>query len=494
MSSTYKKLAFLVSTSLLLQSQPTFSKPQNEQISPLIVNAYKTNHLTEITFNKLFHKSFYQKSYFTPAVMGTSIVAAGAFTFFTAGAGAPAAAAGVGSVATAIGGGTAGAYMAGLSTIGGLFGGNAILGAAILNGISIGTIGGVAGATGAAVKLSFAAKTATLASIGFTGVAFLPENENGSGKYIFDLRIPHKEIGSGTLRKLIQNVEETQENLNDALTDGNGTKTDILMEQRQSYYNQANKMLKLELQKPTIYTPNMTIEDLDKLIHKSYLFQSPEDLIVLSVIAYRSGEFNLFQKGIQAAKKNIILFKDEANIKDSYLSYLEGVAELSKEEPDIDYAKQKFTQSWQEEPYALEPAVALITTLGNGIKEDRVKLAEVAQITKQAIDQFDSDKYVPRVTEVGTYFNTATIYLRANDYSSALKYYQLANNSIGFIARHSPGEASTDMVNNIRIMEAICLFELKKGAKAAEIFNDIMADYKDSPEKAEQFKAIYQGV
>lgn len=489
-----KVLTAFISSSLLL-TVPQLSIAEEtllkDKMSNLTTQAYSANHLDEITFHQLFPKAFYKKSYFTPVALGTTIVVAGAFTFFTAGAGAPAAATGVGAVATAVGGGGAGAYMAGLSAIGSFFGGNAILGAAILNGISLGTIG-----SSTALALSIAAKTATLTTIGFTGLALIPAKDGQARRYVFDLRIPHKEIGSGTLRELVQDIEEVQKDLNDALTDETNDKSKVfsLIEKRQSYYEQSNNLLKKELQKPALYIPNMLVKDLEKRIEQSYLFQSPEDLIVLSVIAYRSGEFDLFQQGIQVAKNNIAPFQTSIEIEDSYLNYLEGVAELSKSEPDITYAKQKFTQSWQQERYTLEPAVALITVLGDEAQGSKVKLAEIVQLTDKVADQFDSDKYVSRVNKMGLYFNTATIYLRARDYSSALKYYRLASDAIGFMARYSPREGSIDMVNNIRIMKAVCLFKLNKGAEAAEIFNEIMDDYKDAPEKFERFKAIYQGA
>jgi len=451
---------------------------------------YSTYHLKEITFSELFPKAFYEKSYFTGIEIGASIIAAGFYFYWTMGAGAPAAAAGVSTVASSIGGGGAGSYMAGLSTLGGYFGGGAKLGAAILNGISLGTIGTIG--KGTALALSGAAKAATLTSRAFIGIGFVPGKEENiqDGKYIFDLRIPHKEIGSGTLRQLVKNIEDVQEEINDAISDENESEVKALMKQRSSYYEQAKVLLKKELKKPNLYS----VKYVDFSDTKSYLFKSPENLIVLSVIAYRSGDYDLFQKGIQSAKNNVDPFKTTVDIKDGYLSYLEGVAELLNSTPNTLYAKQKFSESWKLEPYTLEPAIALITIIGDEAKVDKIKLAEISQITDKAAEQFDSDKYVPRVNKMGLYFNTATIYLRAQDYDSALKYYRLANDSIGLIEKYIPSDASIDMVNNIRIMEAVCLFKLNKGSEAAEIFNSIMDDYEDSPEKAKRFKEIYQGV
>ena len=84
--------------------------------------------------------------------------------------------------------------------------------------------------------------------------------------------------------------------------------------------------------------------------------------------------------------------------------------------------------------------------------------------------------------------------MKTKNYSLALKYFKESEDSMGFIAKHMPTEGATDMLNNIRIMQAVCLFHLKKEDKAVELFNDIMKDYEDSPEKAKRFKAIYQNT
>jgi len=59
----------------------------------------------EITFAEAYPKALWKKSYFSWIIMGVTVVAAGAISYFTAGAGAPEAAAGVSTVASWIGGG-----------------------------------------------------------------------------------------------------------------------------------------------------------------------------------------------------------------------------------------------------------------------------------------------------------------------------------------------------------------------------------------------------
>jgi len=84
---------------------------------------WKSKHLEDIDFKHIYPKSFYKKSYFGFVITGAAVIGAGAFTYFTAGAGAPAAATGASTVAAWVAGGGAGSYMAGLSAIGSWFGG-----------------------------------------------------------------------------------------------------------------------------------------------------------------------------------------------------------------------------------------------------------------------------------------------------------------------------------------------------------------------------------
>ncbi|MCF6253377.1 MAG: hypothetical protein L3J38_01355, partial [Thiomicrorhabdus sp.] len=80
------------------------------------------------------------------------------------------------------------------------------------------------------------------------------------------------------------------------------------------------------------------------------------------------------------------------------------------------------------------------------------------------------------------------------DFSSALKYFREAEGEVGVFSRYLSGNGSKDMINNIRVMSAVCLFQLNKGDEAAELFNDIMDDYEDDAEMKKIFKVIYQGA
>src|SRR5574343_22698 len=123
------RFALTLAVCIALAATPTMTRAATEDL--------------DLGFEAAFERPFYKKRYFGLVITGASIVAAGTFTYFTAGAGAPAAATGVSTVASWVAGGGAGSYMAGLSTVGGWFGGNAMVGHAILNGLSLGTVGGM---------------------------------------------------------------------------------------------------------------------------------------------------------------------------------------------------------------------------------------------------------------------------------------------------------------------------------------------------------------
>ncbi len=84
--------------------------------------------------------NFLESNAFIYGTIGLSAIVGVVVTYMSAGAGAPAVATGMSSIATWAGGSGVGSYMAGLSTIGGFFGGNAITGAAVLNGVSFLTV------------------------------------------------------------------------------------------------------------------------------------------------------------------------------------------------------------------------------------------------------------------------------------------------------------------------------------------------------------------
>ena len=198
---------------LLSVSQPVLAL---EQLNDLKVYAnkgmfWKSKSLKELSFASVYPTPLYAKSYFGLVLTGATVVGAGAFSYFTAGAGAPVAAAGVSSVASWVAGGGAGSYMGGLSIVGGWFGGNAMVGSAILNGISI----GVAGGGGAFATLPATGKMLVMASVtsaALDGVAVLQNPETKNLQYRVRLTTP-RNLGSREVRQLTKELEEAESTL-----------------------------------------------------------------------------------------------------------------------------------------------------------------------------------------------------------------------------------------------------------------------------------------
>jgi len=228
--------------------------------------------LTSLSFQSVFPKPIYRKSYFGLVLTGATIATAGAFTYFTAGAGAPVAAAGVSSVASWVAGGGAGSYMAGLSTIGGWFGGNAMLGSAILNGISIGVTGGGA----AFATLPAAAQVGVMASVtasALDGVALVQDPKTKNLSYQIRLTVP-KELGSKEVRLLTKRLYEVEAKLLEADASKNEKTYLDLVKQKNALLREAVARGDAALKKGS----------------------SNEDLLVLGIVSKKAGRYDLSEK------------------------------------------------------------------------------------------------------------------------------------------------------------------------------------------------------
>ena len=249
---------------------------------------------THLSFEDAFPKPFYKTSYFGPVLTGATIVLAGGFTYFTAGAGAPVAATGVSSVAAWLGGGGAGSYMAGLSTLGGWFGGNAVLGSAILNGISIGVTGGGA----AFATLPAIAKVGVMASVTATaldGVAVFQKPETKNLSYRIRVAVPD-EMGSKGVRTLTRELNAVEVKLIKEL----GEKSDIAY-------------IRLQKEKDALLSDGVRIGR--TILNKG---GSNEDRIVLAILSKNAGHPELFTKLVNSIPAG--------KMKDSgYVDYLKAV-------------------------------------------------------------------------------------------------------------------------------------------------------------------------
>jgi len=398
---------------------------------------WKSKHLKNIAFSHIYPKKFYKKSYFGFVITGIAVVGAGAFTYFTAGAGAPAAATGTSAVASWVAGGGVGSYMAGLSTIGSWFGGNAMLGAAILNGISIGTIGGGASTF---ATLSVVGKVGVMASVtamGLDGVAYFSNPDTKNLEYKVKVTIP-KNLGSKDTRKLVNNLYDTDDEINDAFEDGDESKQKALFELKKQYNKDGIKLLK----------------------HKLSISDNQEDLIVLGIIAWNNSEYELFDKAI--SQINVEKLNNTG-----FVNYLYALQNLSK--GDTERTLAYLDDSIDENPYAIEPIILYINIIGNSdfIKNE----SKIESLVKKATENYDSDKYATGYNLTGVYYRTATFYFNNKRYVKAKQYYTEALNELAFLQKHFFGK---QLKHTIQLGIANSLYSQNKKTSADSIYKKII--------------------
>jgi len=407
---------------------------------------WKSESLTSLSFQSVFPKPIYEKSYFGLVLTGVTVVGAGAFTYFTAGAGAPVAAAGVSSVASWVAGGGAGSYMAGLSTIGGWFGGNAMLGSAILNGISIGVSGGGA----AFATLPAAAKVGVMASVtasALDGVVLVQNPTTKNLSYLIRLTVP-KELGGKGVRLLTNGLHEVEAKLLEADAGKDEKRYDELVEQKNALLREAVAIGEAALKKGG----------------------SNEDLIVLGILAKNAGHYNLFEELV-----NKIPVDKMENA--GYIDYLKAVASIERR--DIQTATNLLWKSWRLNPYAVEPPLLLINILGH--EQFEIHEEEIRAIVERARKDFDNDKYGTRYSLVSLNYRLATVYLRNENYPQAQLYYDKAYDELSWWQTYF-GDKS--MKNQIRLGSANALYGQNKKIEAQKLFKKILADIKTDAEKS----------
>ncbi len=432
---------------LLSVSQPVLAL---EQLNDLKVYAnkgmfWKSKSLKELSFASVYPTPLYAKSYFGLVLTGATVVGAGAFSYFTAGAGAPVAAAGVSSVASWVAGGGAGSYMGGLSIVGGWFGGNAMLGSAILNGISI----GVAGGGSAFATLPATGKMLVMASVTSTaldGVAVLQNPETKNLRYRVRLTTP-RNLGSSQVRQLTKELEEAESTL-------------IKMDVR------ADKDAYLALEKKREGLRKKAVEKGKAALNKG---GSNEDFMVLAVLSKNAGRSDLFERLLKK-----VSVKGMADT--GYIDYLMAVVNIEK--GNSAPAKNLLHRSQRLNPYAVEPALLLINVLGADFAANE---EEIKNIVARASHDFDSDKYTPSYSVVSLHYRLATMYLLRKNYSMAEASYRRAYDDLSLLQKHF-GDSS--IRHTIRLGIANSAYGQGEKSRADKIVDEIIADLKTDEERA----------
>lgn len=331
--------------------------------------------------------------------------------------------------------------MAGLSAIGSWFGGNAILGAAILNGISIGTIGGGTATFAGLSVLGKAGVMASITAMGLDGVAYFSNPETKNLEYKVKVTIP-RNLGSKDTRKIVDNLYDTDDEINDALEDNNGKKQKMLFQLKKEYNKEGIELLKRKLHMP----------------------DNQEDLIVLGIIAWNNSEYDLFNKavlGIDAKKLD----------NTGFLNYLYALQYLQK--GDTEKTLAYLDNSIAENPYAIESTILYINILGNGdfIRNE----PKIESLVSKATKNYDSDKYATRYTMTAVYYRTATFYFTNKRYVKAQQYFEKALDKLGFLQKHF-GKFGKQVKHTIQLSIANALYAQNKKVRANEKYKEIIDD------------------
>lgn len=408
----------------------------------------------DLGFKAAFYRPIHKKTSFGLLVTGTTIVAAGTFTYFTAGAGAPPAAAGVGTVASWVAGGGAGSYMAGASIVGGWFGGNAMLGAAVLNGFSLGTVG-AAGSWGA---LSAGQKVLALGSTAATimdGIAFVSKPGTQQLEWRVMLPVPADFADSRT-REILDAVRQAGEEISEGVA-----KLEAAEKEQTSGSPKSTKVLEservLNAAKARHKTASMQLNDeLNRVLKAG---ASNRATALMAVVAHNSGR--------SADFRNLLGRIKDDRLKDaSYLEYLRAVAELQLGK--VAAAERRLLASRTAASFAIEPAILLAGLAGSGgFQSQEVKIDEIAAFAES---NFDSDKYMTPASLVSLHYRIGTMALAANRCEPAHSAFKKAQDSHSLLSKYWTGK---DIRNFLDIGEANALHCQGKRAAAYSIFNAV---------------------
>jgi hypothetical protein len=413
----------------------------------------------DLGFEAAFPRSLYEKKVFSLAITGASITAAGAFSYFTAGAGAPAAATGVSSVASWVAGGGAGSYMAGLSTIGGWFGGNAMLGSAILNGISLGTVGGMGSWSSLSVSQKVLALSATAATA-MDGIVVISNPSSGQLEWRVMLPVP-ADLADDRISQLVKVLSQTSAKLAALRLKLDAAKS---LSSEQGASKASAKDLN-ELQQELAATEGRhkeTSRQVDaEISHALKSGDTIRNTVVLAVLAHnlgRSKEFRTLIGRIKPSKAS----------RRSYLDYLRAIAALQTgkvaEAESLLYGVVKAAK------FVIEPPILLASVLGG--RGFAAQEAKINEISRYADLNFDSDAYVPAASLVSMHFRIGSMALKAKRCDRALYEFKKAQSAQSMIEEYWTRK---DIRNLLDVGEANALHCQDKKSDAAALFKQVLS-------------------
>ncbi|MBK6851957.1 MAG: hypothetical protein IPG93_10125 [Burkholderiales bacterium] len=412
---------------------------------------------TDLGFESAFPRKVYQKKYFGLAVTGASVVAAGTFSYFTAGAGAPAAATGVSTVASWVAGGGAGSYMAGLSTIGGWFGGNAILGAAVLNGISLGTVGGA----GAWSTLSAGQKAVALSATAATtmdGLAIVAKPGTEQLEWRVLLPVP-RDLADDRIGQLVDGLSKINSEIAILSAD-----VDAAQQTFSKLASGAAIPKKLNEARQALAAADGRHKELrrqvDAEINRALKSgDTNRNTVVLAVLAHDSGRSAEFRKLLGRINPKLLTRR-------SYLDYLRALAALQT--GNVADAEALLQGSLKAANFAIEPSILLASILGGrGYPAQERKIEEIA---RHADMNFDADTYKPEASLVSLHYRIGTMALAAKRCDRAFDEFKKAQRAHSTIEKYWTGK---DVRNFLDLGQANALYCQNKKADAYALFEKV---------------------
>ena len=363
--------------------------------------------IDDISFSNAYPKAFYKTDMFTYGVIAASVATAATVTVMTAGAGAPAVVPGTSSLIVLVGGGGQGAYMAGLSTIGSLIGSNAVGGAAIINaaGMSIGLSPFAKSVPfgGLVLKTMFGVTAAA-----YDGILIGQNKETDQLTFATELRLP-TDLGSKWVQQLADDIYEHEQKAATANDKDNSADFERFLAYQQADLRRGITALE------ACFAASSACVDKDL---------TRDDLIALSVMAYRAGRFDLFHEAIAFVKTNTQDFDGSL----SFLNYLYATSLLMQSK--FDDVPNVLLDSIDAEPSAIEPALLYIVFLAHTGFADHESQIESRVRLLQA--KFDDDGYETGYSLASVYFRLGTIYATNNRHIRAIQYFGQARDELQF--------------------------------------------------------------
>ena len=329
-----------------------------------------------------------------------------------------------------------------------------MLGAAVLNGLSLGTVG-AASSWGA---LSAGQKALALGSTAATvmdGIAFVTHPKTGELGLRFLLAEPIDFADDGT-RKLLDALKDAGEEVAKGAVQLASAKPEQAPGSVKS-----PKILELERNleaaKAKYQTASSQLNaELDRVLASG---ASNRTTVLMAVIANNSGRSTDFRKLLNRIKFETL--KDK-----SYLDFLRAIADLQVGKPAE--AERRLIESRNSARYAIEPAIVLAAIAGG--RNFKANEAKIDEITAFAEKNFDENKYVTRTSLVSLYYRIGTLALAAKRCDRALTAFKKAQDKHTLIEKYWTGK---DIRNFLDIGEANALHCHGKFNDAYAIFNTV---------------------